>query len=258
MLVSKQNAPYQSVYNLKTNLFGVQVPVVIANRFIRYLRDRNAANPPGFYTIHQSRSRISNTFQGITVFTLKRVDPSSQIIIQHSLYLSANPLNDITYFESFIIKNYIDIYALITAPLIVNQVVDNSTHQHSHNINSSNNSSNSMSIDPNNNNNHLNSNNNSIQHNMANANVLLYNDQLRNLLSEVSDDDDDEEVDGRWIVITGIPNQLPSFLWLSSTMDGADTITLPIKLAQNDIQTLSNIPVTISPLIKLPSIAVQL
>eukprot|EP01133_Synstelium_polycarpum_P002910 gene2910-3344_t len=116
-----------------------------------------------FYTIHQSQSRISNTFQSVTVISFTQRDEISSTDTLYTYYLTANPSNDEKFFESFVVKSY----------------------------------------------------------------------ELINTSSE--DEEEDPSEDGRWILVTGIPNQLPSFIWLTSSMEvEANSIVLPIKLLTTD------------------------
>ncbi|EFA77989.1 hypothetical protein PPL_08634 [Heterostelium album PN500] len=255
LIVSKLNTPYQAIHDFTSNLMGVKVPVVIVNRFIRFLRDKNASNPQGYYTIQQSRARISNTFQGVTAFTLNAINNETQCSVQYSYYLTANPLSDIAYFESFILKNYIDIFALMTSPVsidISSMNEDNKQQQQPTTcINQTSTSASSTTTTTN-----SLEDNNSI-YNKEIVYVNISDQQMQGLLKQ--NIEDDEDIDGRWIIVTGIPNQIPTFIWISPMMQNADKIMLPIRLlSQHTFSSLSSLSIKISPLIKLPSVAIQI
>ncbi|KAF2071525.1 hypothetical protein CYY_007151 [Polysphondylium violaceum] len=245
--VSTVNATYRSASNLTATMLGTtKIPLVIAKRFIRYIRDRNYNTPPGFYTIHQIKSRISNTFQGITSFSIKKTiqesnlqDEKKEILIESSYYLTSNPIVDASQFESFIVKNYID--TDISSLFSINQFINNNDMM---NNNSNNSSSDTNIIDSNSNNS---SNNNSSLYYIA-----FNQDQLKTLFLE--DDDQDLNFNSRWMVIF-LPNQLPLFIFISNNLTTTESDKVffgPLQISDSLVSNIKTLPI-----IHLPDVAVQ-
>ncbi|EGG19960.1 SH3 domain-containing protein [Cavenderia fasciculata] len=284
-IVSKVNSPFKSVNDYSVDLHGSQVPLVIFLRFIKYLRERNSSghNPQqGYYTIHQSKTRISNSFQGVTVFRLEQsnlnnVDQTNDTITQHTFYLTSNPINDLSFFESFIIKYYVDILCPITLNIHHNHGDNN--NKLNGNINVDNNSNNNIII---NRVGKTSNNNNQLMEQQVYA--ILSNQQLWTIFNDENQDDeqwDDSHEDdgggggsnGRWsIILTGIPNQLPIFVWLTPNMinhhqqqqqekEENNNYLIPLVLSNNNNSNSNNsnniTSVKLLPIIHLPSVAIQ-
>ncbi|KAN0009526.1 hypothetical protein ACTFIU_006821 [Dictyostelium citrinum] len=268
--LSHQGATYRSASDLTGNLLGNKIPLVICKRFIKFIRDTKTGTPNGFYTIHQSKARVTNSFQGITSFSLRYIvkgdetngDLNKKITttIESNYFLTQDPIQDSALFESFVLKNYIDSIPSLSTKL----------------------TSNSDCLNNNNNNNSNNNNNNTdtafIGFSREQIKTFLeFDDQDANFLSEdyfysscnnskdnnnddVKDSDDlsnncKNVLNYRWLVITGLPNQLPAFVMLTSQlMVNRSDLHFPVSISNYQ---KNEIDVNVYGIYPLPNIAIQ-
>ncbi|KAN0055374.1 hypothetical protein ACTA71_008485 [Dictyostelium dimigraforme] len=262
--LSHQGETYRSASDLTGNLLGNKIPLVICKRFIKFIRDTKTGTPNGFYTIHQSKARVTNSFQGITSFSLRYTikgdetssDTNKRITTttESNYFLTQDPIQDSISFESFVLKNYID-----SIPSLSTKLTSKSDCLNNNN---------------NNNNNNYNNNNNKdtafIGFSREQIKTFLeFDDQDANFLSQDyfynscnNNVNEDDLVDNcknvlnyRWLVITGLPNQLPAFVMLTSQlMINRSDLHFPVSI--NDYQK-NEIDVNVYGIYPLPNIAMQ-
>ncbi|EGC31574.1 hypothetical protein DICPUDRAFT_73189 [Dictyostelium purpureum] len=237
--VSHLNATYRTVSDLTGNLLGNKIPLVIAKRFIKFIRDTKSGGVPnGFYTIHKTKARVSHTFQGVTSFSLRYVidfdnnnsnnNNSSNNIgktttIESTYYLTQNPIQDSTLFESFVLKNYIDSIPSLSTKINSTDCLNNEQQQQQQHIS------------------YIGFTREQIK------TFLEFDDQDENYSYDYANLDNNGEegtsfeslLKNRWILITGLPsNQLPIFV----------NITLQMLIQQEQQKQISNglIPIALN------------
>ncbi|KAM9998931.1 hypothetical protein ACTFIZ_002502 [Dictyostelium cf. discoideum] len=266
--LSHQGATYRSASDLTGNLLGNKIPLVICKRFIKFIRDTKTGTPNGFYTIHQSKARVTNSFQGITSFSLRYIikgdltssDANKKITttIESNYFLTQDPIQDSTLFEPFVLKNYIDSIPSLSTKLTSKGDCLNNNNDYD---NSNNNNSKDTSF---------------IGFSREQIKTFLeFDDQDANFLSQdyfysncnsnnnnnnVNDGDDlvnncKNLLNNRWLVITGLPNQLPAFVMLTSQLM-MNTSDLHFPISINNYQK-NEIDVNVYGIYPLPNIAIQ-
>ncbi|KYQ90069.1 hypothetical protein DLAC_08653 [Tieghemostelium lacteum] len=261
--ITHLNSTYKAVSNLTANVGGKSIPLVIAKRFIRYIRDRNGNTPTtGFYTIHQSKSRISNSFHGITSFSLiyhPEINSSNNTIksIEYNYFLTPNPTQDLHLFESFVLANYYNPHLPISTMMI------DSIRTH----NNMNGNGNSYTIDSN----YITI---PISKNLLNTYMQRNEDEIESHLSQsvsTNDGADDNHDLHRWIMVLGLP-ELPHFILLSKELleiyndsinNTSENYLFNIPIKNHNLSNSNNnlnpdsshIQIKIVPLIELPPVA---
>ncbi|KAK5584453.1 hypothetical protein RB653_006064 [Dictyostelium firmibasis] len=257
--LSHQGETYRSASDLTGNLLGNKIPLVICKRFIKFIRDTKTGTPNGFYTIHQSKARVTNSFQGITSFSLRYTikgdetsgDANKKITstIETNYFLTLDPIQDSTLFEAFVLKNYIDSIPSLSTKLTSKIDCLNSDN----NINNNNRNKEDTAF---------------IGFSRQQIKTFLeFDDQDANFLSQdyfysscnnnVNDDfvgNSKNILNYRWLVITGLPNQLPAFVMLSPQLMNRDDLHFQVSI--NNYEK-NEIDVNVYGIYPLPNIAIQ-